>query len=96
MSTYRVMIEGVICVKDQKSNEQIRKPGLRKEQEWLELVTELSRELPSLKNKVPFDMGEIMCRFTDEAPALSPKIVILFGSPPNCRIFSLIHFNASC
>ncbi len=31
-----------------KSHEQITKPDLWKEQEWLELVTELSRKLPSL------------------------------------------------
>ncbi len=48
--TYRVMSEWVICVKEQKkSNEQIKKPGLRKAQEWLELVIALSKELPSLE-----------------------------------------------
>ncbi len=34
--------------KNKKSKEQIKKTSLQKEQERLELVTELSRELPSL------------------------------------------------
>ncbi len=47
-STIDWWVNEAFVLKSKKSNGQIKKPGLWKEQERLELVTELSRELPSL------------------------------------------------
>ena len=41
--------------------------------------------------KKGFERGDFRCRLTEIAPALSPKIVTLFGSPPNDLILSLTH-----
>ena len=42
-----------------------------------------------------FANGEEQIALTEELPALSPAIVILFLSPPKLEALSLIHFKAN-
>ena len=39
--------------------------------------------------------GDMIWKLTLDPPALSPKSVILLGSPPKFSIFSLTHFSAA-
>ena len=43
--------------------------------------------------KRPLDVGDTRCRKHDIAPADSPMIVTLFGSPPNLVAFLLTHLS---
>ena len=43
--------------------------------------------------KSPLEVGDARCRKQDIAPADSPMIVTLLGSPPNLAMFLLTHLN---
>ena len=64
----------------------------------------LARAKEILKTKVaahplsvePLESGDKRCALTSCEPPDSPKIVTLFGSPPNRAIFCLTHLRPNC